>query len=72
MEQLGRPLIILGVIVLVVGLLLTLSPKLPFRLRRLPLDFQWQRGNVSVYFPLGTLIVINVILALIIGLFSKR
>jgi hypothetical protein len=70
MEQLGRPLIILGVVIIVVGFLLTLGPKLPLGLGKL--NFHWQRGNFNFYFPLGTLIVINVILAIIISLFSRR
>ena len=70
MEQLGRPLIILGVIIIVVGLILMLGPKLPFGLGRL--NFHWQRGNFNVYFPLGTLIVINLIIALVISLFGRR
>jgi hypothetical protein len=72
MEQLGRPLLVVGGIIMLIGLLLTLGPKLPFRLFRLPLDFHWQRGGFNFYFPLGTLIVINVILALIVSLFNKR
>ena len=72
MEQLGRPLLVVGGIIMLIGLLLTLGPRLPFRLGRLPLDFHWQRGNFNVYFPLGTLILINVVLALIVSLFNKR
>jgi hypothetical protein len=72
MEQLGRPLIILGGILVVVGLLFMFGAKLPFRLGRLPLDFHWQRGNFNLYFPLGTLILINVILAIVFGLLNRR
>ena len=72
MEQLGRPLLIVGGIIMLIGLLLTLGPKLPFRLFQLPLGFHWKRGGFNFYFPLGTLIVINVILALIVSLFNKR
>lgn len=70
MEQLGRPLIILGIIIALVGLLMTLGPKLPFGLSKL--NFHFQRGNFNFYFPLGTLIVINVVVAIIISLFGRR
>ena len=39
MEQLGKLLIITGVILAVVGVIFVLGPRLPFRLGRLPLDF---------------------------------
>lgn len=72
MEQLGRPLIVMGVFIVVLGLLMTVGPKLPFKLGQLPLDFQFRRGNFQFYFPLGTLILVNIVLALVISLFNRR
>ena len=72
MEQAGKILIGLGVVVVAVGLALTFSDRLPFRLGRLPLDFHFERGNTSFYFPLGTSIAISVILSLIFMLISRR
>jgi Protein of unknown function (DUF2905) len=45
---------------------------LPFRLGRLPLDFRYQRDNFSFYFPLGTSIVISIILSLIFAALNRR
>jgi len=72
MEQMGRLLIVMGGIVALVGFLLMLGPKLPFRLGRLPLDFHYQRDNFSFYFPLGTSILISIVLTLIFGLLNRR
>ena len=72
MEQIGRSLIILGVVILVIGVLLTMGPRLPFRIGRLPLDFRYQRDNFSVYFPLGTSILISLVLTLVFALVNKR
>ena len=72
MDQLGRTLIVTGGIIVLVGLLLAFGPRLPFRIGRLPLDFHFERGNFSFYFPLGTSIVISVILTLVLRFLLKR
>ena len=72
MEQFGKLLIIVGVLIVVVGLLLTLGPRLPFRLGRLPLDIHYQRDNFSFYFPLGTSILLSIILSLIFAALNRR
>ena len=71
MEQLGRLLIITGIILAVVGVIFVLGPRLPFRLGRLPLDFHYQRDNFSFYFPLGTSILISVVLTLVFALLNR-
>jgi Protein of unknown function (DUF2905) len=72
MEQFGRLLIIMGVVLAVIGLLMMFGPRLPFRLGRLPLDFRYQRDNFSFYFPLGTSILISIILSLIFAVLNRR
>jgi hypothetical protein len=72
MQQFGRVLIMMGAMIAVVGLLLALGPRLPFRLGRLPLDFHVQRGNFSFYFPLGTSILVSLVLTLVFGLLNRR
>jgi len=64
-------LIITGVILAVVGVIFVLGPRLPFRLGRLPLDFHYQRDNFSFYFPLGTSILISVVLTLVFALLNR-
>ena len=72
MPQFGRMLMIMGGVLVLVGLLITLGPRLPFRLGRLPLDFHIQRENYSFYFPLGTSILVSIVLTLVFGLLSRR
>ena len=72
MEQFGRMLIVMGIVIVVVGLLLTLGPRLPFRIGRLPLDIHIQRDNFSFYFPLGTSILVSIVLTLVFGLLNRR
>ena len=70
MSDLGRWLIILGVVLVIVGAVFLLAPKLPW-LGKLPGDFSFKRGNVSFYFPLGTCILISIILTLLMYLFRR-
>ena len=65
-------LLIMGGVLALLGLLMMLGPRLPFRIGRLPLDFHYQRDNFSFYFPLGTSIVLSIILSLILWLFNRR
>ncbi len=70
MSDLARFLIIIGVLLVVVGLALLLLPKIP-GLGKLPGDIVIKRENFTFYFPLGTCILISVILSLIFWLFRR-
>jgi hypothetical protein len=70
MYDLGRILIVIGLIIVIVGAVFLLVPKLPW-LGRLPGDISFKRGNVSFYFPLGTCILVSVILTLIMYWFRR-
>jgi len=69
MVPIGRALIIFGIVLLLLGLILTYSNFLP--LGRLPGDISIKRGNFSFYFPLTTCIVISLILTLILHFLRK-
>ena len=71
MSELGRALIILGILVAVVGVVLVLVGRVPW-IGRLPGDFHMQRGNWSFYFPLGTSILLSVVLTLVLWLIGRR
>ena len=70
MSDLGRLLIVAGVILVIVGAVFLLAPKLPW-LGRLPGDITYQRGNFSFYLPLGTCILISIILTVIFWLLRR-
>jgi hypothetical protein len=70
MSDLARTLIVLGVILVAVGLALLLVPKIP-GLGKLPGDIVIKRENFSFYFPLGTCILLSIILSLIFWLFRR-
>jgi hypothetical protein len=60
MAGLGKTLIYLGVLLVVVGVILSLAPKLPW-LGHLPGDISIERERFSFYFPIVTCILISVI-----------
>lgn len=71
--QVGRMLLVVGGALVVVGLLLVLSERLPWlRLGRLPLDLSVEREGFRLYVPLGTSILVSLVLSLVLWLLSRR
>ena len=64
LQPVGKILIISGIFVALLGLVLLFADKIPF-LRRLPGDILIRKKNFTFYFPLATLIVLNLVLFLI-------
>jgi hypothetical protein len=71
MSELGRALIVLGVVIAVIGLALVFFDRVPW-LGRLPGDIHVQRGNWTFYFPLGTSILLSIVLTLVLWLIGRR
>jgi DUF2905 family protein len=71
MADLGRMLIVLGVVVAVVGVVLVLFGRVPW-IGRLPGDIHVQRGNWTFYVPLGTSILVSILLTLVLWLIGRR
>jgi uncharacterized protein HemY len=71
MQEIGKTLIIFGVILIAVGLLLTFFNKIPF-LGKLPGDIYIQKNNFTIYFPIMTSICLSIILSLVFWLWSRR
>jgi len=71
MNNLGKPLIIMGLFLVVAGLLISFAPKLPTWLGRLPGDITVKRDNFSFYFPLATCLLFSAILSFILWLLRK-
>ena len=68
--SLGKVLIIIGLVIAGIGILLLLSPKLPW-IGKLPGDILIKKDNFRFYFPLTTCIIISLILTLLFYLFRK-
>ena len=75
MADLGKILLALGLVMVVLGGILLLAGnaagKVPW-LGRLPGDIYIERANWRFYFPLGSSILLSVVLSLLLWLFSRR
>jgi uncharacterized membrane protein YidH (DUF202 family) len=69
-SELGKFLVIIGVITTLAGLLLW-TGLAPRWLGRLPGDIQIERGHSAFYFPIVTCIIISIVLSLIVSLFRR-
>jgi hypothetical protein len=69
---LGRTLIIAGVVLIVVGLIVTFGGRLPIRLGQLPGDIRYRGRNTTVYFPVVTCLLLSVILSIVMWFINRR
>jgi hypothetical protein len=70
---LGKGLLVIGLIMAAVGLLLLVADRFPWlRLGRLPGDVSIERPGFRLYFPLGTSILLSILLSLVLWLVSRR
>jgi hypothetical protein len=70
MAELGKVILSIGAVLVVIGAVLILAGSLGVPLGRIPGDFAWRGKNVQVYFPLGTSILISVVLTLVFWIIS--
>lgn len=71
MVELGKALLGLGLLLVIVGAVLLVAARFGFPLGRLPGDISYRGKNVSVFFPLGTSILLSVVLSVILYLISR-
>jgi DUF2905 family protein len=69
LAQLGRLLLVVGVLFAVFGLALVFADRVPL-LGRLPGDISFGGGNWTVYIPIGTSIVLSLLLTAAFSLAS--
>ena len=69
-RDLGRLLILVGIVLTTVGALLYFNARLPFRLGRLPGDIIHRGEHTTFYFPIATSIFLSIALSLILWLVS--
>lgn len=67
-RELGKLLLVGGLILAVVGVFLLLGLKLPLRLGRLPGDIAIEGRRGSFYFPIVTCILLSVVLTVVLRL----
>jgi hypothetical protein len=69
-KNMGKFIIIIGVILILIGLIMQFTDKIPW-IGRLPGDILIKKENFTFYFPLVTSIVLSIVISLIIYLIRK-
>lgn len=70
--NLGRGLIVAGLVLVAIGLLVILLQRLNLPVGRLPGDIVLRGKNTTFYFPWVTCLVLSILASLILWLFSRR
>ena len=71
MVEIGKAIIFIGIVIVIIGIILSFSDKLPFELGKLPGDIVYKKEKATFYFPITTSIIISIILSLLFTLFGK-
>lgn len=66
MTDIGRWLVIVGIVIAIVGAIFMLTGR-----ANLPGDFVMRRGNLTVYAPLATSLLISLVLTILLNLFLR-
>ena len=69
---LGRTLIVAGVVLIVLGVIVTFGSRLPIRLGHLPGDIHYRGRNTSFHFPIVTCLLLSVILSVVMWFINRR
>ena len=71
LQPLGWSLVVLGAVIVVAGLVMVFGARIPV-LGHLPGDIVIQREHVTILIPLGTMLVVSVVVSLVLGLINRR
>ena len=71
MTDIGRLLIVLGVVLVAAGFVLLLLGKMQLPFGRLPGDIFYRGKNTTVYFPLATSLLVSIVLSLLFYLIGR-
>ena len=71
LNGLAKSMILIGMVLIVIGALLTMTGKLP-GVGKLPGDIVFKKENFSFYFPVTTCILLSVIISLFMFLLGKK
>lgn len=71
MNELGKALLGIGLFLVLLGALLLLAARIGVPLGRLPGDISYRGKNFAVFAPLGTSILISVLLSAFLYLISR-
>ena len=71
MPPVARLLILLGLVLILVGGLITLFARLGIQLGHLPGDFRFARGNLTCIVALGTSLLLSIVLTVLLNVIGR-
>lgn len=72
LTQVGRIFIYVGIGLVIIGAVLLLLNRIPgLNLGRLPGDLTWEKGNVRIFIPIGTMVLVSLILTILLNIFFR-
>ena len=71
MQQVGKMLLGAGLLIAFLGFVLLLAGRFNLPLGNLPGDITYQKKNLTVFAPFGTMLLISVVITIILNLFSR-
>jgi hypothetical protein len=71
MNEIGKTLLALGLLIALIGALVLIAGRIGLPLGRMPGDFAYRGRRVAVFFPLGTSILISVVLSVLFYLLAR-
>jgi hypothetical protein len=71
MGEIGRILIFCGAVLLVIGVAILLLGRTNLPIGRLPGDIFYRGKNTTFYFPLGTSILLSLVLSIVLYVISR-
>ena len=71
MQQLGRTLLFIGLLLALAGVVIILAGKQNLPLGKLPGDITYHKKNLTVFAPFGTMIIVSVVLTIVLNIISR-
>ena len=71
MEPMGRVLIVVGLLIAVVGVVMVFGSRIPV-LGHLPGDITIKGENVTIFIPIGTMIVVSILASVVLAVLNRR
>ena len=70
-EPFGRILIVIGLVIATTGAVMVFGSRIPI-LGHLPGDITIKGDNVTVFIPLGTMLVVSIVASVVLSLLARR
>jgi hypothetical protein len=71
MEPMGRVLIVVGLLIAVIGVVMVFGSRIPI-LGHLPGDITIKGENVTIFIPLGTMLLISIVASVVLAVLNRR